>query len=59
MVCSFVAAVHPEFLRPYGRTDGVRSSIRPSVGFIQFAFMLNVHINALYESVHGKEEHAT
>ena len=27
---------------------------------LQFAFMLTVHINALYnESVHGREEHAT
>ena len=54
MVRSFVAA---------GRTDAVPSSIRPSVGFIQFAlaaFTLSVHINALYnESVHGKEENAT
>ena len=46
MVRSFVA---------YGRQDGVPSSIRPSVGFIQFAlaaFKRTVYINALYnESV--------
>ena len=48
-----VAAVRPELLRPYGRPSDSFSSLWA-------AFMLTVHINALYnESVHGNEEHAT
>ena len=46
------------------RPCGVPSCVRPA-GHVPFsslwpAFMLTVHINALYnESVHGREEHAT
>ena len=63
MVRSFVAAVRVEFLRPYGRpSEFVRPYGRPSVSSSSLwaTFTLTVHINALYyESVHGKEEHAT
>ena len=56
MVLSFVAA---------GRPDKVPSSIRPSVGFIEFAlgsFYVDCphkRIIQYNESVHGKKEHAT
>ena len=50
------------FLRPDVRTEFLCSYGRPSDLFSSLwaAFMLTVHINALYNlSVHGKEEHAT
>ena len=49
-------------VRSFVRLVGLRSSVWSSDSFrsLWAAFMLTVHINALYnESVHGKEGHAT
>ena len=51
MVRSFVAAVCPEFVRPYGRPSDSFSSLWA-------AFTLTVHIKALYNESVGEVGHS-